>query len=116
MDKGTQRFALYCGLAFPFVFFAGMLVAGLLPLPHPQDSLEEVRSVWAEHPDAVRAGCFLMVASAALQAPLAGLIGVHMRKRVEQLVKSGCTRVEILQRLGISSGFYYRLLAEIRGR
>lgn len=43
-----------------------------------------------------------------------------MRARVGRLLAGGCTRVEILERLGISSGFYYRLLgelrAEIRGR
>lgn len=38
-----------------------------------------------------------------------------MRERVAQLVKTGCTRAEILVRLNISSGYYYRLLSEIRG-
>jgi hypothetical protein len=38
-----------------------------------------------------------------------------LRDRVAQLLASGSGRVEIIARLGISSGFYYRLLAEIRG-
>jgi hypothetical protein len=80
MDKGVQRFALYCGLAFPIVFFLGMIVAGLFPLPAPNMSPDDVRHFWGDDPDRVRIGCFLMVASAALQAPLAGLIGVHMRR------------------------------------
>jgi hypothetical protein len=80
MDKGGQRFSLYCGLAFPFVFFLGMIVAGLFPLPSPHDSLAQVRHFYARHPDRMRIGLFIMVASAALQAPLAGLIGVHMRR------------------------------------
>lgn len=37
-----------------------------------------------------------------------------LRDRVAQLLSSGCGRVEILTRLGISSGYYYRLLSEIR--
>jgi hypothetical protein len=80
MDKGNQRFALYCGLVFPFVFFLGMIVAGLFPLPSPHDSLKQVRDFYASSPDRMRIGLFIMVASAALQAPLAGLIGVHMRR------------------------------------
>ena len=80
MDKGSQRFSLYCGLAFPIVFFAGFLVAGLFPLLSPHASLSEVRHFYADHPTRMRAGLFIMIASAPLQAPLAGLIGVHMRR------------------------------------
>jgi hypothetical protein len=79
MDKGSQRFALYCGLAFPLVFFLGFLVAGLFPLLSPHSSLHHVQSFY-NRPDRIRAGCFIMIASAPLQAPLAGLIGVHMRR------------------------------------
>jgi hypothetical protein len=82
MDKGTQRFAVYCGLAFPFVFFLGFIVAGLFPLPDPEMSLEKVRDFYADDPDRMRLGLFIMVASAPLQAPLFGLIAVHM-KRIE---------------------------------
>src|SRR3954469_24101854 len=80
MDKGAQRFALYCGGLFPVVFFLGMIVAGLFPLPSPSDSLTEVRHFWTADPDRMRLGCFIMIVSAAMQAPLAGLIGVHMRR------------------------------------
>ena len=80
VDKGTQRFALYCGLAFPIVFFAGMLIGGLFPLPHPEDSLDEVRAFYADDPDRMRIGCFIMIASAPLQAALVALIGLHMRR------------------------------------
>lgn len=80
LDKGNQRFALYCGLAFPFVFFAGMLIAGLFPLPDPEFSLDEVREFYADDPDRMRIGLFIMVASAPLQAPLMGLITLHMRR------------------------------------
>ena len=38
-----------------------------------------------------------------------------MRERVAKLVDAGASRTEVLARLGISSGFYYRLLGEIRG-
>lgn len=80
MDKGGQRFALYCGLAFPFVFFLGFIVAGLFPLLSPHASVEHVRHYYASKTTRMRLGCFIMVASAALQAPLAGLISVHMRR------------------------------------
>ena len=80
VDKGTQRFALYCGIAFPGVFFAGMLIAGLIPLPDPEFSLDQVRDFYADDPDRMRIGLFIMVASAPLQAPLMGLISVHMRR------------------------------------
>lgn len=80
MDKGAQRFALYCGGLFPVVFFIGMIVAGLFPLPSPHDSLADVRHFWTDDPNRMRLGCFIMIASAAMQAPLAGLIGVHMRR------------------------------------
>jgi hypothetical protein len=79
MDKSTQRFALYCGVAFPLVFFAGFLIAGLFPLPSPHSSLGHLQHFYARA-DRMRAGCFIMIASAPLQAPLAGLIGVHMRR------------------------------------
>ena len=42
MDKGGQRFALYCGLAFPFVFFLGFIVAGLFPLLSPDATVVPV--------------------------------------------------------------------------
>jgi hypothetical protein len=80
MDKSGQRFALYCGLAFPFVFFLGFIVAGLFPLLSPHASIEHVRHYYDSKQTRLRIGCFIMVASAALQAPLAGLIGVHMRR------------------------------------
>jgi hypothetical protein len=80
MDKGPQRFALYCGLAFPFVFFLGFIVAGLFPLLSPHASLEHVRHYYASKTTRMRLGCLIRGASAALQAPLAGLIGVHMRR------------------------------------
>jgi hypothetical protein len=38
-----------------------------------------------------------------------------LRDRVARLLASDCSRTEIMQRLGISSGFYYRLVKEIRG-
>ncbi len=79
MDKSGQRLALYCGLAFPVVFFGGFLIAGLFPLPSPNESLEALQSFYS-HPTRMRFGCFIMIASAPLQAPLAGLIGVHMRR------------------------------------
>lgn len=37
-----------------------------------------------------------------------------LRDRVARLLASDCSRTEIMERLGISSGFYYRLLKEIR--
>lgn len=80
MDKGAQRFALYCGLAFPVVLFIGMLVGGLFPPPHPNESLEKVHAFYADNPDRLRIGCFIMIASAPLQAPLAGLIAIHLRR------------------------------------
>lgn len=80
LDKGSQRFAVNCGLAFPIVFFLGMIVAGLFPLPAPDMSIEGVRAFYADDPDRMRIGLFIMVASAPLQAPLMGMIAVHMRR------------------------------------
>ncbi|MEA2170348.1 MAG: hypothetical protein QOF76_3648 [Solirubrobacteraceae bacterium] len=80
MDKSAQRFAVWCSLAFPVVFFTGFIVSGLFPPPSPHDSLSEVRHLYGDHPDLLRLGCFIMIASAPLQAPLAGLIGIHMRR------------------------------------
>src|SRR5262245_17876517 len=82
LDKGTARFAVYCCLAFPLVFFAGMIIAGLFPLPSPNMSLEDVRDFYGDDPTRMRLGLFIMVASAPLQAPIFGLIAVHM-KRIE---------------------------------
>ena len=58
MNIGAQRFALYCGIAFPFIFFVfwGLIGGFMLPLPSPGDTAEQIRSYYTENANFVRLG------------------------------------------------------------
>jgi hypothetical protein len=81
-DMAMQRVCLYCGLAFPLIFFLGWgLISGfMLPLHAPGDSAQEIQDFYADNPTPIRIGLILGVFSAAFIAPFGALVGMHMRR------------------------------------
>lgn len=106
MNLGAQRFALYCGIAFPFIFFVfwGLIGGFMLPLPSPGDTAEQIRSYYTENANFVRLGLFVTIGAGALQVPFYALISVHL-KRIEgdypvlsnaQLILGGITAILVI--------------------
>lgn len=82
MNVRSQKFCLYLGIAFPFVFFLGWgLIGGyMLPLPSPSDPASEFQEFFADNTTAIRIGLLITIAAAAFQAPFFALVGMHMRR------------------------------------
>jgi hypothetical protein len=80
MSPRVQSLCAWCGPLFVVVFFAGMLLAGFLPPPSPQDSAREVASFYADDTDLVRFGLFVMMVAAMLTGPFVAVISVQLRR------------------------------------
>ena len=94
MSKRVQLACAWCGPIFALVFFAGMLLAGLLPPPGPSDTTSEVADFWRDNPDLTRLGLLMMLIAGGLTAPWGALIAV-MLKRIEG-PESPMTYVQII--------------------
>lgn len=82
MSRRVLLGCAWCGPIFALVFFAGMLLAGLLPPPGPSDTTSEVADFWRDNPDLTRLGLLMMLIAGGLTAPWGALIAV-MLKRIE---------------------------------
>jgi hypothetical protein len=80
MNAGMQRVFAYCGIAFALVFFAGMLLAGLLPPHPPSATAAQVARLWYDHPVRHELGLFLCIVAAGLTGPFAAIISAYLRR------------------------------------
>lgn len=84
MNSGQRalRACAWCGVIFPLVFFAGALLAHIIPPFSPSKGPSEVTIFWSSHADLKRLGLVLMMLAAGLTAPWGAAICVHV-KRIE---------------------------------
>lgn len=72
----------WCGPAFVVVFFAGAIMAGLIPPPDATDSAEQIATFWQTDTDVKRAGLVLMMIAGGLSAPFSVAVAMVI-KRIE---------------------------------
>lgn len=75
-----QKALAWCGIVFPIVFFAGMLMAGLLPPHSPMDSAAEIATKWQTDPNIKRLGLFLCMYAGGVTAGYGAIISVYLKK------------------------------------
>lgn len=81
----ARRIQLWCvwfGPVFIVVFFAGAIMAGLIPPPDATASAQEIADHWREDTDVKRLGLVLMMIGSGLTLPLGIAIAMQM-KRIE---------------------------------
>ena len=61
-------------------FFAGMLLAGLLPPHPPSDGAAQATALWTTDPQLRRLGLWLCMMAAGLGGPFAAVISVYLKK------------------------------------
>lgn len=76
----SQMVCLWFGPAAILLFLIGFVVAGFMPPPSPNDSLEEVRKLYGDNPDMTRLGLLLIMVAGGLTAPFVAAISTQMRR------------------------------------
>lgn len=76
----TQRVMAYSALAFCAIYGAGILIAGFLPPPSPDDSAAEISRFYAENTGRIRTGTLLMMLGGATMIPFFAVLTLQMRR------------------------------------
>jgi len=80
MNSGVQRLLVWVTpVAFVLICIA-LIVPEWFPFPSPDHSADYVGRYYRDHTDAIRLASVLLAAGAALLAPLAAVIAVHLRR------------------------------------
>ncbi|WP_019875332.1 hypothetical protein [Sporichthya polymorpha] len=80
LSTTTQRGMTYCALAFCAVYGTGILLAGFVPPPSPNDSAEEISDFFASNTGRIRTGTLLMMLGGALMIPFFAVLTLQMRR------------------------------------
>jgi hypothetical protein len=80
VNARVQRLCVWCTLVGLLLVFVALLVATWFPLPAPHHSAAYVGRFYRDHVDGIRLGSVLLTAGAALLAPLAAVLAVHLRR------------------------------------
>jgi hypothetical protein len=75
-----QRVCVWAGLACPLVFFAGMLIAGLVPPMMPSMPMTDVAAHYRDHATTVRMGAVLIMVSSMCYPAFTAVISGQMRR------------------------------------
>jgi hypothetical protein len=70
----------WCGVAFCAVYGAGILIAGFLPPPSPNDNAAEISRFYAENAGRIRTGMLVMLLGAAFTIPFFAVLTIQMRR------------------------------------
>jgi hypothetical protein len=79
-SAGTQRVMAYSALAFCAIYGAGILIAGFIPPPSPDDNAAEISRFYAENTGRIRTGTLLMMLGGATMIPFFAVLTVQMRR------------------------------------
>lgn len=80
MNTQIQRVCVWAAPVGFVSLLVALLVAGWLPFPSPDRSPESVASYYRDHTSAIRLRAVLSTFGAALIAPIAAVIAVHLRR------------------------------------
>jgi hypothetical protein len=79
-SAGTQRVMAYSALAFCTVYGVGILIAGFIPPPSPDDNAAEISRFYAENTGRIRTGTLLMMLGGATMIPFFAVLTLQMRR------------------------------------
>jgi len=80
-SAANQRLMAYCGVTSLVVLLIGMwAIAGFVPPPGPNKSLEEIVAVYADHGARIRFGLIVACAGVTLLGPWTATIAIQMRR------------------------------------
>ncbi|HEX6390493.1 MAG TPA: hypothetical protein VFZ89_13615 [Solirubrobacteraceae bacterium] len=80
--KRTLMAMLWCGPIAIAIFMVAIMIAGWMPPPSPNDSAAEVKAMYADDADMIRAGLVLMMVAGTLTGPFVAAISTVI-KRIE---------------------------------
>lgn len=80
MSHRALSWCVWCGPAFLVVFFAGALLASLVPPPAPSLSAAEAQAFWSSHTDLKRLGLVLMMVGGGFIAPFSVALAAQMKR------------------------------------
>jgi MFS family permease len=80
MNAQNQRLCVWSAAAMIVIMFAGLLVAGFLPLPAPSMTASEVAALISEHTFRIQLGMVLVACGAAFLGPFISAVTVQMRR------------------------------------
>ena len=79
METSSQRLLAWCGPVLMAIFFVGIWpIAGFVPPPSPNNSVEQVTSFYAENATTIRLGLYICMIAAALVAPWVAAITMQL--------------------------------------
>jgi hypothetical protein len=80
MTRSIQVGMAWCGVAFVVVFFPGLVLSGFFPPIPPSHTAAQVANQYAQHHNAIRAGCVIMMAAAGLTIPFTAVVSTQMAR------------------------------------
>lgn len=79
-SPAVQRPMAWCGLAFVVVYGSGVLIAGFVPPPSPNDSAAEISRFYAQNTGRIRTGLLIMMLGAAFMIPFFAVLTLQLRR------------------------------------
>jgi hypothetical protein len=80
-SAANQRLMAYCGVASLVVLLVGMwVIAGFVPPPGPNQTLEQIVAVYTDHGVRIRFGLIVACAGVTLLGPWTAAIAIQMRR------------------------------------
>jgi hypothetical protein len=76
----VQRAMAWCGVAFCVVYGTGILIAGFIPPPSPDDNAAEISAFFADNTGRIRTGTLLMMLGGAVMIPFFAVLTMQMRR------------------------------------
>lgn len=78
MNAGTQRLCIWSGVVLIAAFGIGLLTAGFLPPPSPDQSAEQVAQIYLSDQNRIRAGMILILLGVPFMVPFVVVLGLQM--------------------------------------
>jgi len=78
--KRTLMMCLWCGPIAIVIFMVAIMLAGWMPPPSPNDSAAEVKAMYADRTDLIRAGLVLMMVAGTLTGPFVAAMSTVLRR------------------------------------
>lgn len=81
IGQKTQLVCLWAGLVMVAGLIVGLVTAGWVPPPLPNESASQVAAMYVEHQGRIRAGVLILFSTTPLALPFCVVIAMHMKVR-----------------------------------
>lgn len=78
MNAKTQRLCIWSGVVLLVAFGLGLLIAGFLPPPSPDQSADQVAQIYLADQNRIRAGMILILLGVPFMVPFVVVLGLQM--------------------------------------